>query len=88
MNPTVDFEKYHEEVLSQPGLSFEIDQTERARPPGRTPRSVYIPLPVKFAIAVAMATGWMVLSIWLSLAWLRATRSLSRRITPRRRQPH
>ncbi|MES2253700.1 MAG: glycosyltransferase family 2 protein [Pseudomonadota bacterium] len=70
MNPTVDFEKYRDEVLSGSAISFEVDDVRPLGPPGRTPRSAYIPLPVKFAIALTMATGWMVLSIWLSLAWL------------------
>lgn len=33
-------------------------------------RSIYIPVRVKFTIAFAVATSWMVFSIWLSLSWL------------------
>ena len=70
MNPTVDFEKFRDEILSHPALSLEDDEGEIHRRPGRPPRPIYIPLPIKFAIASAMATSWMVLSIWLSLSWL------------------
>jgi biofilm PGA synthesis N-glycosyltransferase PgaC len=70
MNPTFDFEKIRDETLSQPALSLEIEETARSRRPRRPSKSVYIPLPLKFAIASTIATSWMVLSIWFSLAWL------------------
>jgi len=70
MSPTVDFEKFRDEALPQPALSLEIDRAERSRPPQRPSRLAYIPLPVKFTIALTLAMAWMGLSIWLSLAWL------------------
>ena len=33
-------------------------------------RRLYIPLPVKFALILALASGWCALSVWLSLRWL------------------
>ena len=30
---------------------------------------MYIPVKTKFVVSLVIATGWMVLSIWLSMPW-------------------
>lgn len=42
-------------------------------PPAATPRRhrLYLPVPLKFALVLALATAWMAFSIWLSQPWLR-----------------
>src|SRR5512147_2487049 len=71
MNPTFDFEKFRDEALSAPPISLEFDEALHSRPPKKRPsRAVYLPLPAKFAIALVMSTGWMGISVWLSMAWL------------------
>jgi poly-beta-1,6-N-acetyl-D-glucosamine synthase len=71
MNPTVNFEEFRDSIQSQPvipiaGDGFALED----RPPRRPSRLIYIPIPVKFTIALVTATVWMALSIWLSLSWL------------------
>ena len=66
--PTVDFEEIRDGVLS--GTMFDIEPVE-FRTRRRKQRFVYLPIGAKFAIATTIATAWMVMSIWLSLNWLR-----------------
>lgn len=39
-------------------------------PPARPRRRLYLPVPVKFALALGLAIAWTALSIWLSRPWL------------------
>lgn len=70
MNPTVNFEEVRDQIQPQPIISMAGEGITFDRPPRCPSRLAYIPVPVKFAIALAMATAWMGLSIWLSLTWL------------------
>ncbi len=39
-------------------------------PPIRAHRRFYVPVPVKFVIALLIATAWMLFSIWVSRPWM------------------
>ena len=73
--PAIDFKEVREDVLARTGALFDIDAGAAPLEGGlrtrrRARRLVYLPIRVKFAIAFAIATAWMVLSIYLSLTWL------------------
>src|SRR5215469_8872311 len=74
--PSVDFEDVRHDVLARTGALFDIDDGALLHEGGartkmrRQRRFAYLPIRVKFAIAFAIATAWMVLSIYLSLNWL------------------
>lgn len=70
MNPTVDFEEVRDQVLSGAAGLLDIDAGEIRAAPQPGHRLFYLPVRVKFALAFAIAAGWMILSIYLSLAWL------------------
>lgn len=53
-----DLVEQDEAAVFDPGLDY-----HRARGP-------YLPLRIKFALALAIATAWTGLSVWLSLSWL------------------
>jgi poly-beta-1,6-N-acetyl-D-glucosamine synthase len=70
VNPAFDFEEIRDEVLSRQPISLDLHDVERLPGRRRPSRLAYITLPVKFTIAFTLATLWMALSVWLSLAWL------------------
>ena len=71
MNPTIDFEEVRDQVLARTGALLDIEAaTDISVPQRKTQRFFYLPVRVKFVLAFTIATTWMVLSIYLSLAWL------------------
>jgi poly-beta-1,6-N-acetyl-D-glucosamine synthase len=53
----------------------EVDQQSVASDGGGTPqlarRRLYVSVPVKFVVAQVLAAGWLGVSVWLSLPWVR-----------------
>jgi biofilm PGA synthesis N-glycosyltransferase PgaC len=70
MNPTLDFEEVRDDVLAKAGAMLDVEKVEFRPRRRQTPRFSYLPIRVKFAFALFIATAWMALSIWLSLSWL------------------
>jgi biofilm PGA synthesis N-glycosyltransferase PgaC len=57
------------------GVRFDQQQPRAAvgagTGPGPARRRLYVPVTVKFVVAQALAAGWLGVSVWLSLPWVR-----------------